>query len=1031
MKKKKKQRGANVEAPATPDVFPQETPAEPFAQDPQEAWDAPADAPEEYAPVDAWDAPESEAQEADFAPGEPYMQDDGLDGGEPYAQDEDFAGGEPYAQDVDFAPDEPELDAPFSAPHGSYMPPPSDLDDEPAEDGGQDDRPAPITIFRPRTRRPNFILSVIVSTLRLICVLVIVLSLAGAGALVGIGKAYVETAPTLDLAKIDDQAQTSFIYDAQGNLITDYKGTEDRIMVSIDEIPTQLQNAFVAVEDARFFTHNGVDVKRIIGAFISNMSSDSQQGGSTITQQLIKQTVLSDEQSYKRKLQEAYLAMQLETRYTKEQILEAYLNTIFLGGSYYGVKVAANGYFGKELNELTLRECAMLAGLTRSPNYYNPRKNFYTRNTEDNSATAKITNDRTDYVLRMMYENQFITREQYEAALDPSTATVLETSPVSTDMYDYAYYVEYAITDVVDTFLELNQLEDTSANRYAMENKLRTGGYSVYLCIDTELQDILEDTLANWDDYPRTRNPSDAVYRARNADGTYTEIPQPQVGAAILDYRTGELKAIAGGRYAPTQRKTLNRASDINMPVGSAIKPISVYAPAVDLGGSPASIIYNMPVPIKGWTVDGKDSFPQNYGGGGYKGPETFREALRQSHNTAAAQALMTYVGVERSAQYLRLMGVDDKNIIEGGFGLALGSSGLTPIQMAVAFGTLANKGVYLEPLSFSKIIDSNGNVIVDAHAIQEKRQVFKASTAYLVVDMLKGVVSSGTGSKAKISSQIVAGKTGTNSDARGVTFAGMTGWYAAALWIGHDNYQPLTSKATGGNDAAPLWQSFMEKIHKAKGLDSREIIDGSPEDYGLVKATTCGVSGQLATDACRHDINGYSTVTDYWDPANVPTQYCSMHSELPICTVSGRLATEYCPSNVVENRAIVVIPQGHPLYDYTESYGSVIRQYLGPFATSKDSSAISTTVCDVHTSDWVYQNSVNAQSLRDEAYNLTIDAYNRVGAASAWLSAEQLQSVNTAIYAVEAVIYSDYIDTATLQNAVDNLRWALSNAGI
>ena len=274
-----------------------------------------------------------------------------------------------------------------------------------------------------------------------------------------------------------------------------------------------------------------------------------------------------------------------------------------------------------------------------------------------------------------------------------------------------------------------------------MENKLRTGGYSVYLCIDTEIQDILEDTLANWDDYPRTRNPSDAVYRARNADGTYTEIPQPQVGAAILDYRTGELKAIAGGRYAPTQRKTLNRASDINMPVGSAIKPISVYAPAVDLGGSPASIVYNMPVPIKGWTVDGKDSFPQNYGGGGYKGPETFREALRQSHNTAAAQALMTYVGVERSAQYLRLMGVDDKNIIEGGFGLALGSSGLTPIQMAVAFGTLANKGVYLEPLSFSKIIDSNGNVIVDAHAIQEKRQVFKASTAYLVVDMLKGVV--------------------------------------------------------------------------------------------------------------------------------------------------------------------------------------------------------------------------------------------------------------------------------------------------
>ncbi len=958
--------------------------------------------------------------EGDYAPeGEPEIpvyppEDGGTDWNDPHAE-----------ENIDFAPDDSEADDFYAEETPAHMPPPSGGD---VYDDGEN--ASPITIFKPRTRRPNFILSVVVSTLRLLCILVVILSLAGAGALVGIAKAYVETAPTLDLAKIDEQAQTSFIYDAQGNLITDYKGTEDRIMVSIDEIPTQLQNAFVAVEDARFFTHNGVDVKRIVGAFISNMSSSSQQGGSTITQQLIKQTVLSDEQSYKRKLQEAYLAMQLETRYTKEQILESYLNTIFLGGSYYGVKVAANGYFGKELGELTLRECAMLAGLTRSPNYYNPRKNFYSRNTED-SQTAKITNDRTDYVLRMMYENQFITQEQYHEALDPSTAHVLETSPASTEIYDYAYYVEYAITDVVSTFLELNQLEDTSANRYAMENKLRTGGYSVYLCIDTEIQTIVEDTLANWDNYPRLRNPSDKVYRARNADGTYTEIPQPQAGVAVLDYRTGELKAIVGGRYRPTQRKTLNRASDINMPVGSSIKPISVYAPAIDLGASPASIVYNMPIPISGWKVNGKDSFPKNYGGGGYKGAETFREALRSSHNTAAAQALMTYVGVERSAEYLRQMGVADKNINEDGFGLALGSSGLTPIQMAVAFGTLANKGVYLEPLSFSKIVDSSGKVIVDAHAIQEKRQVFKPSTSMLVVDMLKGVVSSGTGTKAKISSQVVAGKTGTNSDARGVTFAGMTGWYSAALWVGHDNYKPLTSKATGGNDAAPLWQSFMEKIHKAKGLDSREIVDGSPEDYGLVKVTTCGVSGQLATDACRRDINGYKTVTDYWYKDSAPTQYCTMHSELPICTVSGRLATEYCPSSVVETKAIVVIPKGHPLYDYTDSYGSVIRQYLGDFATSKSSSAISTTVCDVHTSDWVYQNSSNTQSLRDEAYQLTIDAYNKVGAASEWLSGDARQSINTAIGAVEAVIYSDYIDSGTLQNAVDNLRWALSNAGL
>ena len=552
----------------------------------------------------------------------------------------------------------------------------------------------PHSIFKPRTKYPNFLLSVLVSSVRISVLFILCACLAVVGALVGIAKAYVDTAPTLDLAALDSQDKTSFIYDSQGNLITDYKGTEDRVMVSIDEIPQMLQNAFIAVEDARFYEHNGVDVKRIVGALVANLTTGSSQGGSTITQQLIKMTVLSSEQSYKRKLQEAYLAMELETRYTKDQILESYLNTIFMGGSYYGVNVAAYGYFGKELSELTLRECAMLAGMTRSPNYYNPRRNFYSRNTEG-SNTADITNNRTDYVLRQMRENGLISTQEYNAALDRSTASVLEKSPASTDMYPYAHYVEYAISDVVDTFLELHNLEDTSANRYAMENELRTGGYSVYLCLDTQIQQIVEDSLASWNDYPRLRDPSDKVYQARNADGTYTEIEQPQAAACVYDYRTGELKAIVGGRYKPTARKTLNRASDMNMPVGSSIKPLTVYAPAIDLGASPASIAYNMPVPISGWRDSaGKDSWPQNYGGGGYKGPQSFRDAMRNSHNTSAAQILMSYVGVNRAVNYLHLMGIDDKHINADPFGLALGSSGITPVQMAVAFGTIANKGV-------------------------------------------------------------------------------------------------------------------------------------------------------------------------------------------------------------------------------------------------------------------------------------------------------------------------------------------------
>ena len=353
------------------------------------------------------------------------------------------------------------------------------------------------SIFKPEMKKPNFVLSIAVNVIRIFAVLVLVAGLAALGAVVGIAKGYMETAPTLDLAAIDDQAQTSFIYDANGNLITEYKGSENRVMVSIQAMPTYLQHAFIAVEDARFYTHNGVDIKRIIGAFVSNLSSSSTQGGSTITQQLIKNTLLSSEQSYKRKIQEAYLAMQLETRYTKDQILESYLNTIYLGENYYGVYTAAQGYFGKSLGELTLRECAVLAGTCNSPYYYNPRRNFYTRQKEGVDYPA-ITNDRTNYVLRCMYENQYITYEQYQEALDPATAHVLEKDPnTSTGMYAYAHYVEYAVDEVIDILLQLNNLEDTSANRNAMENKLRTGGYHVQLAIDTSIQSTVEDTLEN------------------------------------------------------------------------------------------------------------------------------------------------------------------------------------------------------------------------------------------------------------------------------------------------------------------------------------------------------------------------------------------------------------------------------------------------------------------------------------------------------------------------------------------------------
>ncbi|MEG0270373.1 MAG: biosynthetic peptidoglycan transglycosylase, partial [Clostridia bacterium] len=343
-----------------------------------------------------------------------------------HSQEPFEAPSEPYADEVDFETD----GVPYEQDPAYRMP---------SSDDADFDVPKKRSIFKPRLTKPNFIFSVLVNAVRILLIVLVLCGLAVGGAVLGIAKGYMETAPTLDLALLDEQDKTSFLYDAKGNVITDYKGTENRVMVNIAQMPEQLRNAFVAVEDARFYTHNGIDVKRIIGSFVQNFVSGSQQGGSTITQQLIKNTVLSNELSYKRKIQEAYLAMRLETQYSKAQILECYLNTIYLGENYYGVEVAAKGYFGKELGALTLRECAMLAGLTKNPYYYNPRRNFFTR-TSEQTDYQKLTNDRTDYVLRCMYENEFITQQQYQDALIPATATVVENSSLAGDgMYPYAH----------------------------------------------------------------------------------------------------------------------------------------------------------------------------------------------------------------------------------------------------------------------------------------------------------------------------------------------------------------------------------------------------------------------------------------------------------------------------------------------------------------------------------------------------------------------------------------------------------------
>ena len=773
--------------------------------------------------------------------------------------------------------------------------------------------PRRIQWFAPRTKKPNFALSVLTLSLKMLAVFVVAVGLAGGGLVLGIAKAYVEGRPTLDIQSIEDQDLTSFIYDINGQLITEYSGVENRVYATLAEMPKNLINAFIAVEDARFSTHNGVDMKRLIGSFVKNLTSSTNEGGSTITQQLVRLSMLTTEQTYKRKLQEAYLSIDLEGNYSKDQILEAYLNIIPLGEGNYGVKAAAMDYFGKELTQLSLRECAMLAGITKSPVSYSPRRN-YVRNPEH----AGVSDTRTATVLNAMYAQNYITtRAEYDRALSEKVAVTATSS--HNQMYDMPYAVEYVVSDVVTHLVAARGLPDTKENRTAIENEVRKSGYRIYSTIDPNVQLALEDTIFNWESWPRLANNSKHTKRVQ-VGSAYVEIDQPQAAATIIDWRTGSIVAMVGGRQQPTQRKLLNRATQ-SMPVGSSIKPISVYGPALDLGISPAQPLPNFGLPIVGWQSE--FGYPSNYSPGKTAPMVSLRKAMASSLNIGAAHALLDFVGVADSTAYLLSMGIDPAHINTNDdgsaptpFALALGGAGPSTVEMAAAFGAIANKGLYQEPVSFSKVTDAQGNVILDMQSTEHRisRQIFRPATAWLLVDLLKGSIR-GTGSSAVLDGMTTVGKTGTNSDYRGVFFSGMTPYYSAALWIGHDDYTPaFADGTTGGKAAAPLWKEFMQRIHE--GLDDKPIIEGSGEGFGLVKATVCGLSGLLPGDACSHDLNGIELNTDWFFPEDVPTETCTMHRQVVICRDSNKLVGAYCPAESRLISSVVLIdPLANPMF--------------------------------------------------------------------------------------------------------------------
>lgn len=854
-------------------------------------------------------------------------------------------------------------------------------------------------LFVERRGSRSFGLELLFTVLKVMVVMVLIIGCAGLGLVTGVAKAYIETTEDIDPSQLTMSDRTSYIYDKDGNLITTFAGMEYRDWADIDEIPDMLKNALISIEDVRFYKHEGLDYKRLFSAVINTLRNTDTHGGSTITQQLIKNKVLSNEQSYKRKIKEAYLSLELEQIMEKDEILVAYMNDVYLGGSNYGFKTAAKDYFGKELSELSIRECAMLAGMVQKPHYTNPRSNIYSRTLTENAARELeelhesggitdaqynyslsnnnqmyVTERRTNVVLLAMYEGGFITREQYETAME-DTVTVIETS-TSTELYDMPYFVEYGIRDIVSHLLEQREMLDTTANRNAIENELRTGGYHIYLTVDTEMQHLVQDTLANWDEYPSLADPTATEITETSSDGNTITTVQPQAAAVVLDYHTGELRAIVGGRNTPTVKKGWNRAYQSSTEVGSSIKPLAVYGPALDLGASPATILKNFASAIEGW--DSEKGYPA-IGDQDLIGPLTIRDGVINSLNVAAARTLLEHVGIDNSAAYLEALGVDPSRISKTGSGLALGAMGITPIEMAAAYGAVASGGEYREPLSFTRVVDGDGKVILDAEEVRDTHRVFKKSTAYMLVDILTDAVNSGTGTRAKISGMTVAGKTGTNGDYGSVFFAGMTPYYTGTVWIGHDNYnKKLKSKSTGGKYAAPLWRAFMEEIHE--GLLDKPIIDESPNEIGLTKATVCSVSGKLATDACYLDSSGHTPVTDWFAEGTVPSEVCDMHVVSNVCMDSGALASPYC-SNVASGSIVLI--HSDSMYadiDPTLVLASVPNAvYTGMTSAeyAMSGGAASGTMCSLHTPSWY--NSFGGNSELQSAVNAANNLINKI----------------------------------------------------
>ena len=711
---------------------------------------------------------------------------------------------------------------------------------------------------------------------------------------VGLGYVFaiIKSTDPLDVNKVLSLNEPSMIYDSNGDYIDNLPTDEERYKITLDEMSDYLKNAYISIEDERFSTHKGIDIKRTLGsAFRSAVyfitGNGTVQGGSTLTQQLIKNTLLTNDVKIERKIKEIYLSLSLEKQLTKDQILQAYLNTIPLGGKIYGVEAAAKYYFDKSAKDLTLPESAFLAGLTQAPTTYSPYN-------PDNIEDPSLYLDRTKTVLSKMLELGKISQEEYDesyAFVDGNQFAFSQT--VTTYKINYEWFVYPALDQVRSDLKETYKYTDEEVDRL-----FSTGGLKIYTTMDRSIQDS---TQAVIDD----RSSIQQLDIYANPEVTDENgILELQASAVIMDYKTGEVKALVGGRGDQPARSN-NRAYYALRSIGSTTKPLTVYGPAIDTktitAGTviddstlPSSITSKYPT----WTPTNWNQVSNGY--------ITAREALALSKNVPTI-IIEDKLGLETGLAYGEKLGLVYGENSKTLSTLSLGqftetyndgsTDGGNTFILAAAYSAFGNNGLYIEPMLYTKIVDANGNVLLEKKAKQE--QVFSPQTAYIMRDLLKGPLSF-DGALAKIPNMPVIGKTGTTNYVTDFLFAGLTPYYSGSVWIGYDDNRVIGG-ASYSSSAASLWGAIMAPIHE--NLEYKEF-DSNPG--GVTTVSICKDSGKIATDLCAHDQRGSRVYTEMFISGTEPTGVCDVHVTAKVNKNNNKLATENTPENLIVERVFI-----------------------------------------------------------------------------------------------------------------------------